>query len=73
MWVSEGSVSNWSRVKRWDEIFQGVAAVEIAADGSGHSLSPNRKREGVPVNLVQERTPGAPVVAVKRVNELGFL
>jgi succinyl-CoA synthetase beta subunit len=30
------------------------------------------KKEGIPIQLVAEGTPGASVVAVKRVDELGF-
>lgn len=57
----------------WQNIFPGVAAVEIVADGTGPSLSLRlTKREGIPIQLVPEGTPGASVVAVKRVNELDF-
>lgn len=59
--------------KTWDEVFPGAAAVEIAADGSGPSLSLRlSKKEGIPIQLVAEGTPGASVVAVKRVDELSF-
>jgi len=57
----------------WVEVFPGVAAVEIVADGAGPSLSLRlSKKEGIPIHLVPEGTPGASVVAVKRVNELDF-
>lgn len=63
--VSEG--------KTWDDIFCGVSAVEITTDGTAPSLSLRlSKKEGIPIQLVAEGTPGASVVAVKRVNELGF-
>lgn len=59
--------------KHWGQVFQGAAAVEIAADGVGPSLSLRlSKKEGIPIQLVKEGTPGASVVAVKRVDELGF-
>ncbi|HID24218.1 MAG TPA: hypothetical protein EYP14_17700, partial [Planctomycetaceae bacterium] len=59
--------------KRWENVFQGAAAVEITADGAGPGLSLRlSKREGIPIQLVAEGTPGASVVAVKRVDELGF-
>lgn len=59
--------------KTWDRIFQGVAAVEITSDGTGPSLSLRlSKKEGIPIQLVAEGTPGASIVAVKRVNELDF-
>jgi hypothetical protein len=54
-------------------VFRGAAAVEIAADGAGPGLSLRlSKKEGIPIQLVAEGTPGASVVAVKRVNELDF-
>ena len=57
----------------WDSLFQGAAAVEITADSTGPSLSLRlSKKEGLPIQLVAEGTPGAHVVAVKRVDELGF-
>jgi hypothetical protein len=62
-----------SHGKAWSEVFQGAAAVEIAADGAGPSLSLRlSKKQGIPIELVAEGTPGASVVAVKRVDELGF-
>ena len=57
----------------WDDVFQGAAAVEITADKVGPSLSLRfSKKEGIPIQLVAEGTPGASVVGVKRVDELGF-
>lgn len=57
--------------KNWSDVFVGVAAIEITAHGTGPSLSLRlSKREGIPVQLVPEGAPGAPVVAVRRVNEL---
>ena len=54
-------------------IFSGVASIHLVAEGDGPSLSIRiSKREGVPVRLVPKGTPGASVVAVKRVDELGF-
>jgi hypothetical protein len=59
--------------KVWGEVFQGAAAVEIAANGVGPTLSLRfSKKEGIPIQHVAEGTPGASVVAVKRVDELGF-
>jgi hypothetical protein len=61
------------RGKKWTEVFTGVAAVEISADGSGPTLSLRlSKKEGIPIQLVPEGTPDASVVAVRRVNELDF-
>lgn len=62
-----------SQDKSWVDVFRGAAAVEIAVDGTGPSLSLRfSKKEGIPIQVVPEGTPGASVVAVKRVNELDF-
>jgi hypothetical protein len=59
--------------KAWTEVFPGASSVDIAADGTGPALSLRlSKKEGIPIHLVAEGTPGASVVAVKRVNELDF-
>jgi hypothetical protein len=59
--------------ENWSDVFPGVAAVNITADGAGPSLSLRlSKKEGVPIQLVPEGTPGASVLAVKRVNELDY-
>ncbi len=59
--------------KAWGDIFKGASAVEITADGTGPGLSLRlSKKEGIPIHLVAEGTAGASVVAVKRVDELGF-
>lgn len=59
--------------KVWTRLFPGVSSIEIAPDGAGPSLSLRlSKKEGIPIDLVAEGTPGASVVAVKRVNELDF-
>ncbi len=57
----------------WQNIFLGATAIDISPDGFGPWLSLRlSKKEGIPVQLVPEGTPGASVVAVKRVNELDF-
>lgn len=59
--------------KSWDQIFPGVASINITATGHGPSLDLRiTKKEGVPVHIVPEGTPGASVVAIKRVDELSF-
>jgi hypothetical protein len=59
--------------RNWTDVFQGASSVEISPDGAGPALSLRlSKKEGVPIHLVAEGTPGAAVVAVKRVNELDF-
>lgn len=58
---------------RWQDLFEGVAAVELVSDGSGHALSLRfTKKEGIPIHVVPEGTPGASVVAMRRVSELGY-
>lgn len=57
----------------WTEVFPGVASIDLATDGVGPSLSLRfTKKEGIPIQVVAEGTPGASVVAVKRVDELGY-
>lgn len=59
--------------KAWQEVFNGVSAIEITTDPTAPGVSLRlTKKEGIPIQLVQEGAPGAPVVAVKRVNELDF-
>lgn len=59
--------------KKWQKLFPGVASLRLDTDGTGLSVSIRlTKSEGEPVQLVPEGTPGATVVAVKRVDELGF-
>lgn len=55
------------------QIFHGIASVRFVTDGSGPNVSLRiTKNDGVPVTLVPEGTPGSSVVAVRRVDELGF-
>jgi hypothetical protein len=62
-----------SKGKRWQDIFPGVASLKLDTDGTGLSVSIRlSKSEGDPVQVVPEGTPGATVVAIKRVNELSF-
>jgi hypothetical protein len=61
------------RNRKWNDLFPGVSQIEISPHGSGSSLSLRLTRKaGMPVVLVPEGTPGAPVVAVRRVDELAF-
>ena len=58
--------------KTWDAIFPGVATIELTSDGSGRNLSLRiSKREGTPIQIVPDGTPGAPVI-MRRVNELDY-
>ena len=57
----------------WPDLFPGVASLRLVTEGTGLNVSLRiTKHEGEPIHLVPEGTPGATVVAVKRVNELGF-
>jgi len=59
--------------KTWQEVFAGAGAIEISADGSGPMLSLRlSKKDGIPTQLVPEGTPGASVIALRRVNELDY-
>ena len=59
--------------KEWYKIFPGVAALRVEVEqGIPLNLRIVKKANGVPISLVPEGTPGAGVVAVRRVNELGY-
>lgn len=57
----------------WEKVFPGVAAIELTAAGTGPSLDLRiSKKEGIPIQLVPEGTPGATVVAVHKVDPFSF-
>jgi hypothetical protein len=57
----------------WADLFPGVASLATSVEGSGLSVAVRiTKKEGEAVTLVPEGTPGATVLAVKRVNELDY-
>lgn len=57
----------------WEDLFPNVASINLVPEVSGPSISLRiTKKEGIPIQLVKEGTPGAYVVGVKRVDELGF-
>ncbi len=58
--------------KPWHEIFPGVASVTLTTTGYGPSIDLRISKTGEPIQIVPEGTPGAAVVAIKRVDELGF-
>jgi hypothetical protein len=59
--------------EKWENVFAGAASIDISPQGTGPSLSLRiTKKEGIPIQLVPEGTPGATVVAVKRIDELGY-
>jgi hypothetical protein len=62
-----------SKGKKWEDVFPGVAGIQLTASGAGPSLDLRiSKKEGIPIQLVPEGTPGASVVAVHKVDSLGF-
>jgi hypothetical protein len=57
----------------WQDVFPGIKRLAFNADDNGLSVSLSiTKARGQPIRLVPEGTPGATVVAVKRVDELSF-
>ncbi|MCL4473760.1 MAG: hypothetical protein M1455_07450 [Actinobacteria bacterium] len=59
--------------KNWSEIFPGVALLNITTEGYGPSIDLRfTKQAGVPMHVVPEGTPGAAVIGIKRVDDLGF-
>ena len=57
----------------WHAVFPAAASITFAEDGTGPKLNLRlTKKEGIPVQLVPPGTPGASVIGVKRVDELGF-
>ena len=59
--------------KEWHDVFPGVSTIQFTATGTGPSLDLRiSKREGIPTNLVSEGTPGTTIVAVHKVDALGF-
>lgn len=57
----------------WNQIFPSVATLSFTQNGYGPSLDLRiTKADGIPVTIVPEGTPGAGVVAIKRVNELEY-
>lgn len=62
-----------SKATNWGQLFPSVSTLSFTQNGYGPSLDLRiTKSEGVPVTVVPEGTPGAGVVAIKRVNELDF-
>lgn len=57
----------------WPSVFPGVASINISAEGDGPTLSLRlTKNEGTPVQLLKEGEGAGAVVAVRRVDELGY-
>lgn len=59
--------------KEWEDLFPGVACLRLDTSGDGLGVTIRiTKKDGVPVTIVPEGTPGMTVVAVRRVDELSF-
>lgn len=59
--------------RKWQDLFPGVASLQLSSEGGGLSVELRiTKKEGEKVQIVPEGTPGATVLAVKRVNELDY-
>ena len=59
--------------KSWDQIFLGAASISFSLEHDGPNISLRIvKKEGIPIQLVPEGTPASSVVAIRRVDELGF-
>lgn len=59
--------------KSWKSLFPGIASLQLDTKGTGINVDIRiTKKTGDPVHLVREGTPGATVLAVKRVNELDY-
>ncbi|MBL39511.1 MAG: hypothetical protein CMP07_14000 [Xanthomonadales bacterium] len=59
--------------KAWRDMFPGIASLQLSSTGTGINVDIRiTKKEGEAVHLVPEGTPGATVLAVKRVNELDY-
>ena len=62
-----------SRAINWGQLFPSVSTLSFTQNGYGPSLDLRiTKSEGVPVTFDPKGTPGAGVLAIKRVNELDF-
>lgn len=61
------------RSKKWEDIFPGVASIQLTTKGYGPSIDLKfTKNDGIPINIVPEGTPGATVVGIRKINELDF-
>ena len=57
----------------FSEVFPGIGSIDFTTEGEGQKMSLRiSKKEGIPVTIVPEGTAGSGVVAIKRVDELGY-
>lgn len=58
---------------RWQDLFPGIARLRLETDDTGVAITLRLSRsEGEPVELVPEGTPGATIVAVRKIESLSF-
>jgi hypothetical protein len=58
--------------RTWQEVFPCVAAVKLTHNGHGPAIELRITKTGLPVTLVNQADSDSSVVAIKRVDELGF-
>src|SRR5690606_31168594 len=59
--------------KTWQELFPGIATLRVSAEGEGINVAIRiTRKEGDPVCIVPEGTPGATVLAVRKIDPLSF-
>ena len=59
--------------QEWQDAFPGAATIQLTTTGTGPSLDLRiSKRDGIPIRLVSEGTTDVAVVAVQKVDSLGF-
>jgi len=59
--------------KTWQELFPGISTLRVSAEGDGINVAIRiTRRDGDAVHIVPEGTPGATVLAVRKVDQLGF-
>jgi hypothetical protein len=57
----------------WDEVFKGIARLNMTTDGSGIGLALTiSKHEGIPVRIAAEGEEAAGVVAIRKVDDTSF-
>jgi hypothetical protein len=72
-WELGRLLSELSKGKDWFDIFPRMSQLELETDESGLAISIHFSRsKGEPVHLVPEGTPGATIVALRKVDALSF-
>jgi hypothetical protein len=69
----DGVLKRIANGQSWNHIFPRIASLQFNTAGEGIPFHLRiTKKEGIPVHLVPEGAPGGAVVAIKRVDELGY-